>query len=538
VKGVTDLFLNRGADAMRQFIQRHAASTIGVLSGFDRVRFRGTLRWLASLQGLTSFLWNARVLLKDFKEYAQQITRRVTEASEHLAEATGRKVIYVPSPNVDKEQMIDRLQAECDEPVVGLIAVLSCVESCFTYFVHRSRERQKLELRGGDGRCLHHYFYLRDPDFGRMHIRLQTWFPFNVHIGINGREWLAGQLDKEGIGYRRRDNTFIAVDNVARAQELLDAQVRIDWPARLEALLRQVHPSHEQTFADLPIPYYWSAEQTEWASDVMFRSPGALAGVYPGLVRQAVQTFQSGDVLRFLGQKTTTKGQVSGNFRGEVTSDLATRLEGVRVKHRLGRNSLKMYDKQGSVLRIETTINDARGLKAWRPAEGDPEGARSWRRLRKGVADMVRLAELSQASNERYLEAQAGAASGTPLGQAAASLCRPVRKATLRARALNPLAEEDAALLESVARGEFAMSGFRNRDIRSLLHGAEPEEKTERKRQSAAVTRRLRLLVAHRLIRKVPHTHRYVLTSTGRRTLPALISARQADATRLAQLAG
>lgn len=522
---------------MRQFIQRHASSTIGVLSGFDRVRFRGTLRWLACLQGISSFLWNARVLLKDFKEYAQEVTRRVIDASTHLAEAAGRPMIYVSSCNADKERLVDRLEAQHD-PVVGLIAVLSCVESCFTYFVHRSRERKILELRGGEGRCLHYYFYLRDPDFGRMHVRLQTWFPFNVHIGINGREWLARQLDAEGIGYRRRDNTFVAVDDITRAQELLDAQVRIDWPTRLDAVMRQVHPSHTQTFADLPIPYYWSAEQTEWATDVMFRSPQALAGVYPGLVRHAVHTFHSGDVLRFLGQKTTSKGQVYGNFQGEVTSDLATRPEGVRVKHRSGRNTLKMYDKQGSVLRVETTINDPRGLKAWRSAEGDPEGAKTWRRLRKGVADIARLTELSQASNERYLEAQAGASAATPLGKAAAPLCRPVRKATVRARALNPLAEEDARLLEAVARGEFAISGFRNRDIRVLLYGADPREAAERKRQSSAVTRRLRLLAAHGLIRKVAHTHRYVLSSTGRRTLPALITARQADTTRLAQLAG
>jgi hypothetical protein len=106
------------------------------------------------------------------------------------------------------------------------------------------------------------------------------------------------------------------------------------------------------------------------------------------------------------------------------------------------------------------------------------------------------------------------------------------------ARALNPLAEEDARLLEAVARDGFAIAGFRNQDIRTLLHAADPEDATERKRQSAAVTRRLRLLVVHGLIRNVPRTHRYLLSSEGRRTLPALIAARQADATRLTQLAG
>jgi hypothetical protein len=314
--------------------------------------------------------------------------------------------------------------------------------------------------------------------------------------------------------------------------------VRIDWPAELDALLRQVHPSHEEIFAALPIPHYWSAEQTEWATDVMFRSPRALADVYPNLVRHAVHTFQSGDVMRFLGQKTTTSGKVNGHFEGELVSDLATRPEGVRVKHRLGRNTLKMYDKQGSVLRVETTINDARGLSAWRAAEGDPNGPKKWRKLRKGVADITRLAELSQASNERYLQAQAATTAATPLGKAAAPLCRRVRKKTLKARALNPLATDDANLLEAVARGEFAISGFRNRDVRGLLFGAEPTDASERKRQSTAVTRRLRMLRAHGLIKKVPHTHRYVLTKTGRNTIPALIAARQADTTRLTQLAG
>jgi hypothetical protein len=521
---------------MEQFIRLHESATTGVLSGFDRVRFRGTLRWLACLSGMANFLWHARVLLKDFTEYAKQLTKQLAEASSRLAEAAGCPVIYVHSCNTDKEKLVDaqasRNQAD------GLICVLTCVESCITYSIHRSRELKELQLRIGNGRCLHYYFYIRHPRFGRMHVRLQSWFPFNVFICVNGREWLARQLDAEGIGYLRRDNTFLAIENVARAQELLAAQVRMDLAAEFDALLRQVHPSHAEIFAAHPIPHYWSAEQTEWATDIMFRSSRALAGVYPSLVRHAVHTFQSRDVMRFLGQKAGLSGKIPGNFKREVVSDLATRPEGTRVKHRLGRNTIKMYDKQGSVLRVETTINDPRGLKAWRTTEADPDGPKKWRNLRKGVADIARLAELAQASNERYLEAQAAATVTAPLGRVAAPLCRQIKGKPLRARALNPLATDDARLLEAVARGEFMISGFRNRDIRGLLFGAEPTDRKEFKRQSTAVTRRLRMLRAHGLIKKVPHTHRYVLTKTGRQTLPALIAARQADTTQLAQLAG
>ena len=93
-----------------------------------------------------------------------------------------------------------------------------------------------------------------------------------------------------------------------------------------------------------------------------------------------------------------------------MVSDLKERPEGVRLKHRVNSNSVKMYDKQGSVLRVETTLNDVSDLKVYRPKEGDEEGDKDWRPMRKGVADLHRRAEVSQKANERYLEAQAAVA--------------------------------------------------------------------------------------------------------------------------------
>lgn len=521
---------------MEQFITRQGASVIGVLSGFDRVRFRGTLRWLASVRGMMSFLSHVSVLLRDFKEYAESVTDRLTEAVQHLADQAQCPVIYVPSCNTDKERLVNRLIAG-DPPRTGLLAVLSCVESCFTYTVHRSRERKMLELQGIKGRCLHYYFYLQHPKFGRCHVRLQSWFPFTVHICINGREWLAQQLNAHGMGYRERANTFVAVDDVPRAQALLDEQVRSDWPGILDELLQSVHPLHPEFLTQHPLPYYWSAEQTEWATDVMFRSSQELAQVYPSFVKHALQTFHSADILRFLGQHTTTTGRGHGNFDQEIVTDMLRRPEGVRVKHRLGRNSVKFYDKCLSVFRVETTINDPRSLKVYRTAEGDPDGQRQWRKLRKGVADIPRLTQLSQASNNRYLHALAATADTTPLAISASHVCQPVRKPSLRARALNPFATRDAQLLEAVAHGEFTITGFRNRDIHTLLLGEKPGHPRDARRQSNAITRQLRLLRAHGLIKKVPRTHRYLLTKSGQTIITALLTARQSDTTQLTKIA-
>ena len=65
-------------------------------------------------------------------------------------------------------------------------------------------------------KCLHYYFYLVHPTFGPMHVRLQTWLPMKIQVCLNGRDWLARQLDAEGIGYLKKDNAFVAIDDFAR----------------------------------------------------------------------------------------------------------------------------------------------------------------------------------------------------------------------------------------------------------------------------------------------------------------------------------
>jgi hypothetical protein len=216
---------------------------------------------------------------------------------------------------------------------------------------------------------------------------------------------------------------------------------------------------------------------------------------------------------------------------------LKHRPEGIRIKHRLNRNTIKMYDKQGSVLRVETTINDARDRKVFRPKEGQPRGKKSWRPLRKGIADLHRRAQISQAANERYLESMATVEETVSLQELAQQLCQPTELDGRRVRALNPFSVDDARLLAAVNRGEFLLNGFRNGDLRPLLFVPDEASAEETRRQASAVTRKLRLLRAHGLIRKVPKTHRYMLTNRGQSAIAALLAARQANTAKLAQLA-
>jgi hypothetical protein len=375
------------------------------------------------------------------------------------------------------------------------------------------------------------------PRFGFMHVRVQTWAPYMLRVCLNGREWLARQLDAAGIGYRRRDNCFLALADPAAAQALMNEQSTLDWAESLQTLARQFNPIYQADFERYGLNYYWSTCQSEWATDLMFHTRADLARLYPRLIQHGMTHFSSGDVLRFLGRALGADGRLPTNFQGEVTSDVKERPEGVRIKHRAKANTVKMYDKFGSVLRVETTINHPRDFKVYRHKQGSADGEPAWRELRRSVEDMPRRAAVSHKSNERYLDALATVDDTTVLRECVEPICRPVRWHQQRVRALNPLADDDAALFTAVARGEFVVNGLRNRDLVALLYPQASHDPQEKRRRSAAVTRQLRLLRAHGLLHKVSHTHRYLVSPKGRVAIAAVLAARQTTIKTLSQVA-
>jgi hypothetical protein len=522
---------------MELFIQQYGGDVTGTLSGFDRLVFRGSLRRLAYQQGMMAYLWAMGVLLKDFAAHVTSVTFHLKEASLALARKTFRPIKYLSSSKTSKEHEARKI-ASRDGITKGLICVLTCIEPCNSYEVHRSRDKKKLELICRFQKCLHIYHYYIHPVFGFMNARIQTWFPFSIQICINGREWLSKKMDEAGIAYIRKENCFTWIEDTQKAQDLMDTQLNAQWPTLLRNISRLLNPIHDQMFKEFPVDYYWSVHQSEWASDIMFKSPDALARLYPTLVHHGITTFKSPDVMRFLGRKIPSQVNVPVAFTGEVVSDLKQRPEGIRIKHRVKQNSIKLYDKQGSVLRPETTINDPKDFKVYRLKEGDKNGHRTWLPMRKGIADLYRRAQVSHAANNRYLDALASTNNTTPLKTLIESLCKPVMWKGKRVRALNPHSHEDSSLLESISRGEFLINGFRNRDLRIFLYSPDGNESLkEKRRQSSAITRKIRLLRAHGLVKKVPRTHRYQLTDYGRNVITALIAAQNADTNSLTKLA-
>ena len=501
---------------MEQFKEKYAKSIVGILSGYDRIVLRGSITSLSIQNGMAIFLNMIGVLLKDFGEYVEGVSKRLKEASLNQAVIDGRPILYLPSNQVAKEPIAREIMDK-DGIENGLICVLTCVEPCYSFGVHPDRESKKLVVKPSKRKCLHLYHYWIDEVFGFMSARIQTWFPFTIQICLNGREWLAKQLDEIYYSYKKVKNSFTYLSDFELAQKLMNKQLKFDWLPVLERISHQLNPLHKDIFQNYNANYYWSVLQSEWATDITFDSPDFLPSIYPQLVQGAISSFSSKDVIRYLGDKN-----LSTNFKGKVLTDYKQRTEGVRVKHWAKSNSVKIYDKSGSILRVETTINDPKEFKEFRPKMNDLKGEPQWLQMRKSIASFPRRADVSNAINNRYLNALATLNTNKKVKEIVDKICQPVVWKENRFRAINPWNNEDFSLLRVINQGEFVINGFRNRDIlNSIYPSIEPENK---KRFSARITRKLRMLRAHGIISKIKKSNRYIVTSKGREVLNTILA--------------
>jgi hypothetical protein len=518
-----------GDNAVNEFVAAHEADVMGVLEGFDRMVFRGTLSSISYPQGMGRFIGSRKVLYKDYGDFAQGLSERLKRHAQQMAQREGRPFEYVASPSASKERIARRIM-DRDGIKEGLICVLSCVEPCRTISIRRNGKTRQLELMNQERRCLHLYFYYLDRTFGFMHVRLQTWLPMPIQVCINGREYLAQRMKQAGIDYEQRENCFVKIDDLPRAQELIDELERLNWPRTLD---RYAHKANVLLLGSSGLDlwgYYWTIRESEYATDVMFKDADKLKSIYPNLVDHAMKRLDSRDVMRFLGRRTQWR-----RFDGEVTSDIQVRSEGMRIKHRVEENSIKMYDKQGSVLRIETTINNPKRLRIWRKVKRRGKSKMAWAAMRKGVADTRRRVASCRAANHRYLQALASVPGPSqPVHRTLDRVSERVQNKDRWFRALRPIAPTDAQVLAAIASGSFILSGFSNRQLRQKLAIPEAKDPLERKRQAAAVSRRLSLLHAHGLIVRIQQTRRWRVTGRGRELISVSQRVRDADITALA----
>lgn len=509
---------------MERFVKRYSDRIVGIVSGFDRVLFRGNIRSICHLEGMQRFILSQGVLFKDLKPFCEKLTAGLKEHAEKKAREQGRPYIYLKSTKKAKEEIAREIM-ERERIKEGLICVLSAIEACQTFVIRRDKFSKQLKLVPDSGKCLHLYFYYNDPEFGFMHVRLQTWLPFTIQVCINGREYLGKRLTKEGIEHQQQRNCFTSIKNIKMAQRIMDELSNRRWEGVLRVYARRVNPWLKNKGEVVLKHYYWTVRQGEYATDVMFRDEQSLAQIYPALVRQAIEGFSSEDALRFLGRRTNTK------FNGEVQTNLQKRVEGVRVKHWVEENSIKIYDKAGSILRVETTINNPYRFKVRRRITRKGETKMRWVSMRKGVVDIRRRVEVSRGANGRYLDALSVVGDPNPSHALLDAVSKRVKNTRQSYRALRPITPEDSEVFRALLRGENQIQGVRNRDLRERL--AKPGE--DKSKAAARITRLLRLIRAHDLIYRVKGTNYYRTTKKGQKVMTTATKFRDSNIALLAQ---
>ncbi len=499
---------------MNTILEQFKDKINGTFAFFDRMIIKGHIRQFFSTSG-KGFFSEQNVLLKDLSAYANQVTSDIVAYVEKMAEETHRPLRYLTPAKIPKEQTA--MEMLKDDPVEeGSIGILSVVEYCQTLQPIKNRGG-KLELRNVDRKCKYYYLYYLDSHFGFMHVKLQTWFPFLIQIYINGREMMNHVFDENGITYKMYDNSFYEISDIAKAQELADKFDSKSLCRQLDLFAHKVNPyldTIEKTFRQ---GYYWCVDQCEFATDVMFKSREALEDIYPSLVGHAFYDFRCTDVFSFLGRKLDPR------FQGEVVSDYRKRPTGWRIKFKMKSNSIKMYDKF-SCLRAEMTINDPREFKVYKDVHHqDGTVSKRWVPMGKSISNLYRYAEVSKAANRRFLDSLQDI---VPAGSIEREINEVCGKKTVRGKTItgyNVWSKETLQLFETISDGKYLLRGFTNKDIRIILYPKIHAEKKVRGKMSRTLSKPR----AHGLIRKIPHSRKYLVTDKGRRIMGALIETKR-----------
>lgn len=491
---------------MKSFTERYSDKILGVISCFDRVVITGTLLDICYAQGMAALLRRKNIRIFDYTKFAEPLREEIRENAEKIARDSGLEIEFIRRKDFRKEGRIKEIVASRgDRP--GLVHVFSAMEQCPSFKPWYDKNNGKTFLKHTEAKCLHYYFYFIVKDLGLCYMRVPTWAPFRLQFYFNGHNQLAGKMDKQGIGYTQMDNSFLNIDDFAKAQGLAD-NIEV---GSLQNTLNQFAEKFCPVIRHFSCGYYWSLMQIEYSTDIVFKSQQDLKPLYEHIVRTAIHTVKAHNVATFLGHK------LNGNYQDEIGNDFHTRIQGTRIKHHMGRVSIKMYDKLGIVLRIETTVNDVSFFKHHRKVERR-NGAKEMKLapVRKFIYSLPVMSELMSAANRRYIDYLAAINDPSAGIKDLDELSKPVSDGNRTFRGFNLFHGDDLDVFLAIARGEFTISGCRNKNLRELL-----------KRNGPQISRMLKRLKTHGLIKKIGRTYKYYLTALGLKVVTTALKLRE-----------
>jgi len=477
-------------------LTNHKNEIAGVISVNDRIIIRGNLPGISYKDGMTSYLYSNKIKIFDYVKFASDLRDEYNVYVANFAKENNIPVKALNSYKISKENEVRKyLEIRGDSP--GLICILSAVEGCPTYYPWRDKKTGKSFLRYRPGKCKHYYFYFMDEEFGLCYLRIATYAPFGLQFYCNGHNILAKKLDKAGIKYHMLDNSFDYIGNYERTQELANSIDTQQLKARLEYYAKLYCPVHGRFSSH----HHWSIMQIEYSTDIIFKSREALAGIYEDITKTAVHTVKVNNIATFLGKRFTKA------FNEEAGSKYRVLLEGTCIKHFLGKNSIKMYDKFGQILRIETTSNDVSKFFIYRQVHHrDGSLEMKYASAPKDIFYMNDISNKMFMANNRYIEYISAFEEHSVERKKLDRVTEKVVENNRSYRGINFFSKDDEALLKTIMLGEFNINGFRNKDIRRKLKNKKPG-------QISRIIKNLRL---HGILKKVAKRYKYYITDSGK----------------------
>jgi hypothetical protein len=463
------------------------------------------------------------VLYKEFKNYAVKQSVSIVQTAEETSQKHNKRRITPISSINDRKETIAHGRQKEEGIKEGLIGVWSCVESCNTFKFDYKPETGTAFLRNERSKCKHLYYYFDDPVYGFMSARLQTWAPYEIQIALNGREWLRRSLDKAGCGYELDGNKFLRIEDYELAQKYLNEQYTENFSKTLNGFLPTVFPNMTDVIGP-DLSYYWTFWQSEVAKDYIFNSSEALKPLMDDLLIHALVTGNGERILRYFGRPITVTGQPGSYTKPDIQSKAKIWYDGLRVRHYHDTNSVKFYN-QHNVLRFEMTMNDSGKFWAYRHSEAQKKTEpKKHMKIRKSVADTTLRVEASKQAIDRFTEQMSAFEEKSSLGELLSGVSSPFKKKSKRIRALDVFGK-DMELLRAISDPSFDVHAITNTKLQKTLKGTAWAKNMAGSQLSGRITRHLRLLREHGLIRKLPKQRKYVLTDKGRKITAALDAA-------------
>jgi hypothetical protein len=492
---------------MENLIEKYKDRILGVLNCYDRIVLTGTIAGFCYAEGMTAYLYSQHIKIFDYQKFVQPLRNLIRDNAEEIARKQQLTIENIRKKNFRKEDRIREILKKRGTHS-GLVHIFSAMEPCTSYKPWYDKNTGRAYLKYDDGKCLHYYFYFIDAELGLCYLRVPTWCPFRLQFYFNGHGHLGCLLSKKGIAFQRKDNAFVQIDNFNRANELA---FNIDL-RRIHAMLDRIAAQYCPVLKALDIACHWSLMQVEYATDIVFKTRQDLQAIYPYLLETLIHSVKPENIATFLEHR------LLGSSKREVTTKLDRHVVGTRIKYQMGPVSIKMYDKFGSILRIEVTVNDVSFFKQYRTVQHkDGNSEKKWTKMRKTIYSLHDLAQQLGAANRRYLEFL----SQIQTPQAGVKMLNEFTVSKVendhRYSGFNLLSTDDSFLLRLLLRGEFVISGFNNAALRSYIPNA----------NSGKISRLLKRLRVHGLVRKIGHHYKYYLTRIGIQVATAALKLRE-----------